>query len=75
MSNPCIRCGKERLSGKTWQDKIGSSVITYTLTVCPDRQCQKILDQDMADRKARSEALIKQKLEAKRAREKPVVTT
>lgn len=70
MSNPCIRCGKERIDGKTWQGKVGTSVITYTKTVCPDSACQKILDKTIADRIAKNDLMIKEKLEAKLAREK-----
>lgn len=70
MSNPCIRCGKERVDGKTWKGKAGSSIITYTLTMCPDFACQKIVDKATADRKEKSALLIKKKEEAKLAREK-----
>lgn len=70
MSNPCIRCGKERVDGKTWQGKAGISTVTYILTICPDASCQKIIDQEIAERRAKSELLIKEKAEAKLAREK-----
>lgn len=43
-SNPCVRCGKERIIVKTWQDYIGESLVTYTLGLCPDKECQKIVD-------------------------------
>lgn len=69
MSNPCVRCGKQRLDGKTWEGKIGSSVVTYTQTVCPDSECQKQVDQGIADRKAKTASLLKAKAEAKLARE------
>lgn len=70
MSNPCVRCGKERIDGKSWKGKIGISVLTYTSTICPDRACQKIVDKGIADRQAKSALLIKEKAEAKLAREK-----
>lgn len=44
MANPCIRCGKERIDGKTWRGKVGTSVVIYTSTICPDKDCQKIVD-------------------------------
>ncbi len=75
MSNPCVNCGKQRVDGKTWKGKIGSSVVTYTLTICPDSACQKIVDKAIADRRAKSELLIKEKLEAKLAREKAVAVS
>ena len=70
MSNPCIRCGKERVDGKTWKGKAGVSTVTYILTICPDSDCQKIVDKGIAERKAKSELLIKEKADAKLAREK-----
>ena len=70
MSNPCIRCGKERIDSKSWKVKIGTSIVTHTKTVCPDFDCQKILDKEVADRIARNDLMIKNKAEAKLAREK-----
>lgn len=73
MSNPCIRCGKQRLDGKSWKEKSGNNVITHTLTICPDKLCQKEVDQDILDRKIKAEALQKKKLEAKQETEKLII--
>ncbi len=70
MNNPCIRCGKQRIDGKSWKEKLGTSVITHTQTVCPDSECQKIVDKATADRIAKNDLMIKTKAEAKLAREK-----
>lgn len=70
MNNPCIRCGKQRIDGKSWKEKLGTSVITHTQTVCPDDECQKIVDKATADRIAKNDLMIKTKAEAKLAREK-----
>lgn len=70
MGNPCVECGTERIDGKSWKEKTGTSVVTYTSTVCPDPDCQKIVDKAIEDRKIKSELLIKKKLDAKLAREK-----
>lgn len=70
MSNPCVKCGKERVDSKSWKGKVGVSVITYTLTVCPDAECQKIVDQGIADKKAKTASLMKAKEKAKLDREK-----
>ncbi|OGG04902.1 hypothetical protein A2Z33_06405 [Candidatus Gottesmanbacteria bacterium RBG_16_52_11] len=49
---PCIRCGKTRIVAKTWKETMitfgGKSVITRTITVCPDPACQKIVDEQLA---------------------------
>ena len=70
MNNPCVNCGKQRVDGKTWKGKIGASVITYTLTICPDPKCQKIVDKAIADRKAKSILLANNKIKAKLERAK-----
>lgn len=70
MDNPCIRCGQPRIDGKSWKGKVGSSAITYTMTVCPDRDCQKIVDQTALERKEKSALLLKKKVDAKLAKEK-----
>lgn len=65
ISNPCIRCGKERIVSKTWKEEIqnfsGTSFITHTETVCPDKECQKILDEKFKQEKERKEALLVEK--------------
>lgn len=70
MLNPCVQCGKERVDGKSWKGKSGGSVVTYTQTLCPDSDCQKIVDKAISDRKKKSALLIQKKLDAKLAKEK-----
>ncbi|MBI2020503.1 hypothetical protein HYS94_03700 [Candidatus Daviesbacteria bacterium] len=61
MNNPCIRCGLQRIDGKSWQEKSGISIVTYTQTLCPDKLCQKEVDKAIADRRAKSDDLAKKK--------------
>lgn len=75
MSNPCIKCGKERVDSKTWKGKIGSSVVTYTMTICPDSECQKQVDASIAERKAKTASLIRAKEQAKLAKGKLLATS
>lgn len=74
MSNPCARCGKERVDGKTWEGKIGASVVVYTLTICPDRACQKIVEKEIAERKAKNASIIAAKQAAKLAKDRLAMT-
>lgn len=64
-NNPCIRCGKERIVSKTWKEEVtnffGSSVITHTETVCPDEECQKVVDAKFKQEKEKKEALMLEK--------------
>lgn len=70
MSNPCIQCGKERIDGKSWKEKNGSSVIEHISTICPDSDCQKLVDKAIEDRKMKAEILLQKKLNAKASKEK-----
>jgi hypothetical protein len=51
-NNPCVRCGKQRVFARTWEETIvtsaGKSIVVHTLTVCPDEDCQKIVDEKFA---------------------------
>ena len=64
-STPCIRCGKERIVSKTWKEEVtnffGSSFITHTETVCPDEECQKIVDAKFKQEREKKEALLAEK--------------
>lgn len=61
QTNPCIRCGKERVFFKTWNESTttfsGSLVkIVHTQFVCPDADCQKIVNSKLtAEREKREE--------------------
>ncbi len=55
--NPCVRCGTERIIKKTWKEKVttyfGTSDVVHTETACPDKACQKILDEKFAKERER----------------------
>lgn len=57
FSNPCIKCGRERVIVRTWTEKVYDSVITNTETRCPNPDCQKEVDRDNKKQKDRHEAL------------------
>lgn len=56
--NPCVRCGKNRIVSKTWKEKVnsyfGATVIVHTETVCPDKECQKQVEEKFAKQKEKS---------------------
>ena len=53
--NVCIRCGKERKVSRRWKEKVemgGRTVVwLHEETVCPDPECQKKVDKDLALRR------------------------
>jgi hypothetical protein len=66
--NACTRCGKPRIAVKTWNETIGTSVVTYTQTVCPDPECQKAVETQLQGRKDKLASLQKAALERKEQR-------
>lgn len=47
--NICTRCGKQRITVKTYKEKVGNSLVTYTLNECSDPDCQKIVNKQLRD--------------------------
>ena len=68
-SNVCIRCGKVRVISKTYKEYISGSLIVTNLTICPDSECQEIVNKQLAkEQKFRDEmqlAGIRRQEEAK----------
>lgn len=60
-SNPCIQCGQERIDSKTWTEEVdtffGKSVITHTETVCPNPDCQVIVDEKLQAQRLKNETM------------------
>ncbi|MEX0622038.1 MAG: hypothetical protein WD187_03560 [Candidatus Woykebacteria bacterium] len=49
----CIRCGKERVKASEKTMVLNSSVVKITLFVCPDKDCQKKVEEQLAAKEAR----------------------
>ena len=62
QTTPCIRCGKDRIISKTWTEKIGESKVVRTDTVCPDPECQKIVEEQLQVRNDRMRQVQEQSL-------------
>lgn len=62
MSNPCTRCGQERILVKEWVEEIptfGNKMmkITRALNVCPDPECQKVIEGELAVQKKKRDKI------------------
>lgn len=72
MNNPCTRCGKQRVSSKTWNEVVEmynrKTVIVHTEYVCGDPKCQKIVEAQLLAQKEKQEFLKNQKEQQKLAR-------
>jgi hypothetical protein len=65
-SKPCIRCGKERIVSKTWTDVIGTSKVTFTNYVCPDSECQAVVEEEFNKKKTHLANIQAKSLERKK---------
>jgi len=43
----CTRCGKPRVIVKTYEEKIETSTVVYTITECSDPECQKVVNKTL----------------------------
>ena len=66
--NLCPRCGSQRIVAKVWEEQLGASTIKNKLMVCPDKKCQKKIDEEnkkqeekAAEMKRRAEARLQQR--------------
>jgi len=62
VENPCIRCGKERIKGKETTIPNAYSDIKSTMYICPDPECQKIVEEDLAARVAKRLSFINKRI-------------
>ena len=58
-SNPCSRCGTQRIVSRIWKEKIDNSTIINTEMICPNPACQKQVVADNKNRVDRYTALKK----------------
>lgn len=65
ISNQCIRCGKIRIVTKTWKE----GTITYSLSVCPDSECQASIDEGLRKKQEHLTMLKEHALKRKQERQ------
>ena len=49
----CTRCGKPRVVIDTYEEKVESSTVTYTITECSDPECQKMVNKALKAEKVK----------------------
>jgi hypothetical protein len=60
--NPCIRCGKERIKGKETTIPNAYSDIKSTMYICPDSECQKKVEEELAAKAAKRQSFIDKRI-------------
>lgn len=72
LESVCIRCGKTRIFKRRWREVLerGSAII-HTETVCPDKECQKIVEAEFEE-KRQKRLLMESRKEANKEANKRV---
>lgn len=63
----CTRCGKERVFKSSYTEKLEKTTIVRTVTICPDPECQKLVEVALAFEETKRK--IMQNEQEKRAQE------
>ena len=57
----CIRCGKERIVKSSFTEKLEKTTAIYTVTVCPDPECQKMVEKELMAEESRRKVMQDEK--------------
>ncbi|MEN9328540.1 MAG: hypothetical protein RI947_1348 [Candidatus Parcubacteria bacterium] len=66
----CSRCGSERIIFKQWTETVGMSEIVCTQKICPNTECQSLVDKDIKQQKEKKDALERKRNERLVAKKK-----
>ncbi len=70
QSNPCTRCGKQRVISNIHKERVGGSLVTVSSTICPDPECQAIVEKQLEKERVQRAQIISDKQSAALRREK-----
>ena len=68
----CTRCGKPRIIVKTYEEKVDTSTVTYTITECSDPECQKMVNKTLLTEKKKRQ-FIKDEQEKREVARRQVI--
>lgn len=64
----CTRCGKPRITVRSYEEKTDSGVVVYTETACSDPECQKIVDKGLQAEKAKRKVIKEEQVKREEVR-------
>ena len=74
-SNPCTRCGKERIKGKEKTVILNATKTKITFYVCPDKDCQKKVEKRIVEKEERKLAFANRSRNRAKNRKNPTAKT
>lgn len=75
MSNKCNRCGKERVVIKTRREKVGSSYVISREMSCPDKECQKKVNEILSKEKTKRDNVRIEQIKREEERKQRVASS
>lgn len=64
----CTRCGKPRIVVDTYEEKVETSTVTYTITECSDPECQKLVNKTLKQEATKRKFIKDEQLKREDAR-------
>lgn len=71
-TSACTRCGKPRIVVKTYEEKVESSTVTYTITECSDPECQKQVNKTLLTEKKKRQFIKDEQVKREDARKQVI---
>ncbi|MDP3917940.1 MAG: hypothetical protein Q8Q30_02070 [Candidatus Woesebacteria bacterium] len=68
----CTRCGKPRIIVKSYEEKVETSTVTYTITECSDPACQKMVNKTLLTEKKKRQFIKDEQVKREEARKKVI---
>lgn len=59
----CTRCGKKRIKGRENTYFIGSTKTKLTVYICPDKECQEVVEAEIISKEERRMALVQKRID------------
>jgi len=66
----CTRCGKPRIIVDSYEEKVETSTVTYTITECSDPECQKMVNKTLKQEASKRKFIKDEQIKREDARRK-----
>lgn len=71
-TSACTRCGKPRIVVDTYEEKVETSTVTYTITECSDPECQKLVNKTLQTEKKKRQFIKDEQVKREDARKQVI---
>lgn len=68
----CTRCGKPRIIVDSYEEKVETSTVTYTITECSDPECQKLVNKTLQTEKKKRQFIKDEQVKREEVRKQAI---